>query len=644
MNTILWTPPKENLSDSNLIKFMTYVNNTYRLNIDSYNQLYNWSIDQYEDFWESYLKFSNIIYYSKYSKVVDEITKMPGAKWFQGMQLNFAENLLKYRDDKIAIRFYSENGNKKFISYYDLYQKVSGLSSALKNKGIKKGDRVCGYLPNIPETVIAMLATTSIGAIWSSCSPDFGSSAVIDRFKQIDPKIIFTVDSYTYNGKVINLKSKLIKIIEEINTIQFTVIIPSDNKFRFDKIKSLVLWGDFIDKFSTEVKFEQVAFDHPLYIMFSSGTTGLPKSIVHSVGGTLIQHLKELQLHTNLSRNDTIFYYTTCGWMMWNWLVSSLALGSTIVLYEGSPFYPDGSILHRISYEWGITVFGTSAKYITSLEKANIKPSKLFSYPRLKTILSTGSPLIKKNFEFVYTNWKKNVQLSSISGGTDIISCFVLGNPILPVNNGEIQCIGLGMKVESFDEFGVSKINNKGELVCTQAFPSMPIYFWNDPNQINYKSAYFQRFPKYWHHGDFIKINQNKGLVIYGRSDTTLNPGGVRIGTAEIYQSIDSLVEISDSLVVGHIIDEDEKIILFVQLKTKFNITNELIDKIKKTIRTNCSPKHIPFKIVQVKDIPYTLNGKKVELAVKQILQNKTIHNLDSIINPKALEYYKNII
>ena len=609
-----------------------------------YNQLYYWSIDKYEDFWESYLKFSNIIYYSKYSKVVDEITKMPGAKWFQGMQLNFAENLLKYRDDKIAIRFYSENGNKKFISYYDLYQKVSGLSSALKNKGIKKGDRVCGYLPNIPETVIAMLATTSIGAIWSSCSPDFGSSAVIDRFKQIDPKIIFTVDSYTYNGKVINLKSKLIKIIEEINTIQFTVIIPSDNKFRFDKIKSLVLWGDFIDKFSTEVKFEQVAFDHPLYIMFSSGTTGLPKSIVHSVGGTLIQHLKELQLHTNLSRNDTIFYYTTCGWMMWNWLVSSLALGSTIVLYEGSPFYPDGSILHRISYEWGITVFGTSAKYITSLEKANIKPSKLFSYPRLKTILSTGSPLIKKNFEFVYTNWKKNVQLSSISGGTDIISCFVLGNPILPVNNGEIQCIGLGMKVESFDEFGVSKINNKGELVCTQAFPSMPIYFWNDPNQINYKSAYFQRFPKYWHHGDFIKINQNKGLVIYGRSDTTLNPGGVRIGTAEIYQSIDSLVEISDSLVVGHIIDEDEKIILFVQLKTKFNITNELIDKIKKTIRTNCSPKHIPFKIVQVKDIPYTLNGKKVELAVKQILQNKTIHNLDSIINPKALEYYKNII
>ena len=639
----MWKPNPEAITGSQMMQFIVFINSRFNLAIKDYSQLYQWSIDKVEDFWSSFWDFSQVIYHSPYNSVVDDINKMPGANWFQGTTLNFAENLLRYKDDHIAIRFFGEDGVGPCLSYNDLYKQVARLASALKKQGIKKGDRVCGFLPNIPETIIAMLASTSIGAIWSSCSPDFGIQGVLDRFKQIEPKIIFTADGYKYNGKVINLLSKLKVILSKLPSIKTTVIIPFISDGNPVEIPKSILWDDLLDPLLTEILFEKLPFDHPLYIMYSSGTTGLPKSIVHSAGGTLIQHLKELQIHTDLNREDTIFYFTTCGWMMWNWLVSSLALGSTIVLYDGSPFYPDGKILHKLAHECDITVFGTSAKYITSLEASNIKPSEISSFPKLKAILSTGSPLVEENYDYVYNYWKKDVQLASISGGTDIISCFALGNPILPVYRGELQCRGLGMKVEAFNEAGKSVINNKGELVCTQAFPSMPTYFWDDPTGEKYRSAYFETFPGYWHHSDYLEINDRGGVKIFGRSDTTLNPGGVRIGTSEIYQAVDRITEIEDSLVIGQTWENDERIILFIKLSNKNCLTQEFAAHVQQTIRETCSPRHVPAKVIQVKDIPYTINGKKVELAVKQIVQNETVKNKDSLANPEVLDYYENL-
>ncbi len=640
----MWQPSEEQINNSQMMDFMQFINKKYGLSFKNYSQLYDWSIEKAEDFWGAFWEYSQIIHHSPYSQVVDDITKMPGAKWFEGATLNFAENLLQYRDNKIAILFQTEDGTQSSLTYKALHDQVSRLAHSMREMGIQNNDRVVGFMPNIPETVIAMLATSSMGAIWSSCSPDFGIKGVLDRFKQIQPKLIFTADGYRYNGKIIECLLKVKKILGELPCIEKTVVIPFIGDADSSIIPNSILWNDFLHKDSGEIAFEPLPFDHPIYIMYSSGTTGLPKSILHSAGGTLIQHLKELQLHTDLRRDDRIFYFTTCGWMMWNWLVSSLAVGATVVLYDGSPFFPDGTALLKMAEELEITVFGTSAKYIGSLESEGVKPKAISAFPKLRTILSTGSPLVEENFDFVYHYWKNDVQLSSISGGTDIISCFALGNPLLPVRRGELQCRGLGMKVESYNESGNSVTNEKGELVCTQASPSMPIYFWNDTDREKYQSAYFDKYPNIWHHGDYLEINDFGGVKIYGRSDTTLNPGGVRIGTAEIYQTVERFSEVEDSLVIGQSWANDERIILFLKMKDEIELSEKLKSNIKKLIRESCTPRHVPAKIIAVEEIPYTINGKKVELAVKQIIQNQYVKNIDSLVNPKSLEYYREII
>ena len=640
----MWQPTEEQINNSQMMDYMQLVNQKFGLSLKKYSQLYDWSIEKAEDFWGSFWEYSQIIHHSPYSQVVDDLGKMPGAKWFDGATLNFTENLLRYRDDKIAIHFYGEDGTQSSLSYRELHDQVSRLARSMREMGIVKNDRVAGFMPNIPETIITMLATASIGAIWSSCSPDFGIKGVLDRFQQIEPKLIFAADGYLYNGKTIDCLSKLKNILTYLPSIKKTIIVPFTGDSNTNVIKNSMLWNDFLHKDSGDIIFEKLPFDHPLYIMYSSGTTGLPKSIVHSAGGTLIQHLKELKLHTDLTQNDKIFYFTTCGWMMWNWLISSLAVGATIVLYDGSPFYPDGTALLKMADEVGITVFGTSAKYISSLESAGIKPKQISSFPKLRTILSTGSPLVEENFNFVYGEWKEDVQLASISGGTDIISCFALGNPILPVRRGELQCRGLGMKVESYNEKGMSVRNEKGELVCTQAFPSMPIYFWNDSNGKKYQSAYFDVYPNIWHHGDYLEINDFGGVKIYGRSDTTLNPGGIRIGTAEIYQTVERFNEVEDSLVISQPWQNDERIILFLKMKDRITLTNSLKTRVKKSIRESCTHRYVPAIIIAVEDIPYTINGKKVELAVKQVIQNIEVKNIDSLVNPSILDFYKDIL
>ena len=640
----MWQPTEEQINNSQMMDYMQLVNQKFGLSLKKYSQLYDWSIEKAEDFWGSFWEYSQIIHHSPYSQVVDDLEKMPGAKWFDGATLNFAENLLRYRDDKIAILFQGEDGTQFSLTYKELHDQVSRLARSMRKMGIVKNDRVVGFMPNIPETIITMLATASIGAIWSSCSPDFGIKGVLDRFQQIEPKLIFAADGYLYNGKTIDCLSKLKNILTYLHSIKKTIIVPFTGDSNTNVIKNSMLWNDFLHKDSGDIIFEQLPFDHPLYIMYSSGTTGLPKSIVHSAGGTLIQHLKELKLHTDLTQNDKIFYFTTCGWMMWNWLISSLAVGATIVLYDGSPFFPDGTALLKMAEDLGITVFGTSAKYIASLESAGIKPKQISSFPKLRTILSTGSPLVEENFNFVYGEWKEDVQLASISGGTDIISCFALGNPILPVRRGELQCRGLGMKVESYNEKGMSVRNEKGELVCTQAFPSMPIYFWNDSNGKKYQSAYFDVYPNIWHHGDYLEINDFGGVKIYGRSDTTLNPGGVRIGTAEIYQTVERFNEVEDSLVISQPWQNDERIILFLKMKDRITLTNSLKTRVKKSIRESCTHRYVPAIIIAVEDIPYTINGKKVELAVKQVIQNIEVKNIDSLVNPSILDFYKDIL
>jgi len=642
-NRVLWSPSEDQINNSQMMNFINYVNKVHRLKINHYSNLYKWSIEHIDFFWNSFRQYSEIKFSNEPFETIDNINFMPGATWFNGAKLNFAENLLKYRNNQIALRFFGEDKVFKEISYNELYEQTSKIASYLISIGIKSGDKVVGYIPNLPETVICMLATTSLGAIWSSCSPDFGVSGVLDRFKQIEPKLLIISDGYFYKGKSIYYSDKVNKVVEDLPSLDNVIeinYINSENNYQFEVTNYFLLQKKYL---LHDMEFSQLPFNHPLYIMYSSGTTGKPKSIVHSTGGTLLQHLKELMLHVDLKQNDNLFYYTTCGWMMWNWLVSGLAIGATINLFDGNPFYPTNDYLLKLANQYSFNIFGTSAKYISTLEKLKVSPKSIGKFLNLKSILSTGSPLMDENYDFVYNHWKNNVQLSSISGGTDIISCFVLGNPILPVRKGELQCRGLGMAVESFNSNGASVINEQGELVCTKPFPSMPIYFWNDKGNEKYLNAYFNQFENCWTHGDFIEINSHGGVKILGRSDATLNPGGVRIGTAEIYRVVENLIEVDDSLIIGQTVNNNQRIILFIKLNQNKKLDDKMKMKIKQRIKQNCSPRHIPEIILEVKEIPYTINGKKVEIAVKNIIEGIKVKNKDALLNPNSLDQFVSI-
>ena len=641
----LWIPSPDRVENSQMTQFLDTAEKDFNLTLDSYHDLHQWSVDHPTQFWEAIWSFCDIQASETYEKVLIDEDKFPGAKWFTGSQLNFAENLLRFRDDRTALVGILENGERRSITFADLHDDVEKLVSALRNYGINPGDRIAGFMPNIIETIVAMLATTSIGAIWSSCSPDFGINGVCDRFGQISPRILFTADAYYYNGKTINCLEKVEAIQQQIDGIEKVVVIPLVNQDPdFGAVQDAVLLNEFAtDKDVTPLRFEQLPFDHPVYIMYSSGTTGVPKCIVHGAGGTLIQHVKEQRLHVDLSLDDVLFYYTTCGWMMWNWLVSGLASGATVVLYDGSPFANEGGLLLDAIDNEGITIFGTSAKFVSSLDKAGVKPSLSHNLSSLKTILSTGSPLSQESFDYIYRDFKHDVCLSSICGGTDIISCFILGNPMLPVYRGEIQCLGLGMAVDFWDEAGQSLREEKGELVCTVPFPSAPIGFWNDAGDVKFRSAYFDSFPNVWAQGDYGEITEHGGVIIHGRSDAVLNPGGVRIGTAEIYRQVEKVNAVVDSIVVGQDWEDDTRVILFVVMREGLTLNDDIINELKLTIRKNATPRHVPAKVIQVADIPRTISGKIVELAVRSVIHSEPVKNSDALANPEALEYFKNL-
>jgi len=641
----LWIPGKERVNKAHITGFAEWLSRKTGLDLNNYRDLYQWSTDNIPLFWKLMWEYAGIKHTQPYQQVATNLDDMQECRWFEGARLNFAENLLRFQDDKTAIIFKGEGQELKSITYRELYREVAKVASSLRNMGIKEGDRVAGFLPNTIETVTAMLATTSLGAVWSSCSPDFGVQGALDRFGQIEPRILFTADGYYYNGKAFNSLAKIKEMLPALPSVEKVVVTPYlEAKPDINEIKGAILYRDFLPREEPgKLEFAQLPFDHPVYILYSSGTTGKPKCIVHGAGGTLLQHYKELALHTDLKREDIIFYFTTCGWMMWNWLVSSLALGATILLYDGNPFYPHPEALWKLAEDTGMTVFGASARYISALEQQGAHPGKNYSLDSIKSILSTGSPLTRENFYYVYREIKEDVCLSSISGGTDIISCFALGNPTLPVYPGELQCRGLGMKVKAYSEKGQPVINQKGELVCTAPFPSMPVYFWNDPERKKYRSAYFEVYPNVWHHGDFIEITERGSVIIFGRSDATLNPGGVRLGTAEIYRLVESLPEIEDSLAVGQQWQNDERIILFIKLAGKAGFDQKLENKIKKTLKEEASPRHIPAHIIPVPEIPYTINGKKVELAVKKVIHGEKVQNREALANPDALEHYRDL-
>ena len=645
MTKPLWKPSDQQIANANITRFISYVESEYNVTLTNYDELYDWSIKYPEMFWPAVWEFCHVKSSSPWNKVITDGDKLPGAKWFQGARLNFAENLLSRRDNEVAIIFQAEDKAHKTLSYADLYHQVARLADALRQAGVGVGDRVAGFMPNIPETVIAMLATTSIGAIWSSCSPDFGVSGAVERFSQIEPKVLFCADGYFFKGNRVDSIQRVKEISAQIPCIEKIIVVDyTQSQADCSELNNAIAYDDVLAKSSAdEIKFEQLPFDHPLYILYSSGTTGLPKCIVHSAGGTLLQHLKEHVLHTDLKPGDKLFYFTTCGWMMWNWLVSALASGVTLVLYDGSPFHPKPSVLWEYAARVGVNVFGTSAKYLSALEKAGYKPIETEDLSQLRAILSTGSPLLPESYDYVYQDIKDDVLLASISGGTDIVSCFALGCPILPVYRGELQCRGLGMKVAIYDDEGNPVSNDYGELVCEAPAPSMPLQFWNDEDGARFHKAYFDRFPGIWTHGDYALLTERNGLIITGRSDAVLNPGGVRIGTAEIYRQVEKLPEILESIAVGQEWKGDVRIILFVKLQDQLKLTDELTQKIKTTIRANETPRHVPAKVIQAQDIPRTISGKLVELAVRNIIHNRPVKNVDALANPEALELYREL-
>jgi len=628
----LWTPSPERAAKTELARFMKLAGKS------TFEDLHRWSIESAPDFWALLWRFCQVRGDPGGRRLVDP-ERMPGAKWFPEGRLNFAENLLRARDASSAIVFWGENRIKRTLSKRQLYDLVSRLAQALRDAGVGRGDRVAGYLPNLPESVAAMLATASLGAVWSSCSPDFGVQGVLDRFGQIEPKVLFCADGYLYNGKEFDCQEKVGQVLDQLPSVQECVVV--------DYLGAPATAGtplyEFLEPFdAAEIGFEQAEFNHPLYILYSSGTTGVPKCIVHGAGGTLLQHLKEHRLHSDVQAGDRLFYFTTCGWMMWNWMVSSLAVGATVVLYDGAPLAPP-RILWDMAEAEGITVFGTSAKYLALAEKEGLEPRRTHDLSRLRTILSTGSPLASHSFDYVYTRIKPDVHLASVSGGTDIISCFALGNPTGPVWRGELQTRGLGMAVEIFDPAGRPVRGQAGELVCTRPFPSMPVAFWDDPDGAKYRAAYFDFFPGVWRHGDWAELTAHDGLVIHGRSDATLNPGGVRIGTAEIYRQVEQLPEIVESLVVGQDWEGDVRIVLFVRLRDGLTLDDGLCNRLRRRIREHASPHHVPKKIIQVGDIPRTISGKITELAVRDVIHGREVKNRDALANPDALDLYRGL-
>jgi len=634
----IWVPSNDTQEKSNLTAFISHLSQKTEIEFENYNKFYEWSVQNHEDFWRFCLEYSGSVYEGDISVVSKQVDRplIPRPAWFPNVRLNFAENLLKGSGAKEAVISVCEGRKKRVLSWDDLHDEVRRLAGYLIQKGVRDGDRVAGFVLNTPETLIAMLATASIGAVWSSCSPDFGFEGVVDRFGQIEPKVFVAVNGYFYGGRQFDTADRVKKIAEVIDSIENTVVIDITGKGNPLKDKS-ILWTD-IPETNQPLIFKRLPFDHPLYIMYSSGTTGKPKCIVHGAGGTLLQHWKEHHLHTNVSRGTIITYFTTCGWMMWNWLVSALSLEATLFMFDGSPAFPKMERLWREVSDNKVNIFGTSPKFLSASEKAGLVPKEVCDLSKLDSILSTGSPLTEVNFDYVYKSVKNDVRLSSISGGTDIISCFMLGNPNLPVFKGEIQCRGLGMSVKAYDPHGAEVIGEKGELVCDKPFPSMPIYFWRDEGDKRYHTAYFNTYPDVWQHGDFIEITDNGGVIVYGRSDATLNPGGIRIGTAEIYRIVEAMHQIKDSVCVGLPTDDgDVEVVLFIVLQETDEMTEDLVKEIKSNIRKGATPRHVPAKIYEVSQIPVTISGKKVEIAVANCLRGIENQNLSALANPESL-------
>ncbi len=641
----LWRPSEDRIRQTNMVRFMEDVEEDWNVDIRDYAELYRFSIEEKEKFWTSLKDYAGIIAETWGADVLVDGDKMPGARWFPDARLNFAENLLRRRDDADALVFWGEDRVRRRITHAGLHDQVSRLAQALAAAGVEAGDRVAAYLPNMPETVAAMLAASSIGAIWSSCSPDFGVQGVVDRFGQIEPKVLFAADGYYYNGKSHDCLGKLAEILNRVPPVARTVIVPYMRaQPPLDGLPGAVMLDDFIAGFDAgEIAFRRLPFNHPLYIMYSSGTTGAPKCMVHGAGGTLLQHAKEHLLHCDIKPGDRVFYFTTCGWMMWNWLASALACQATLLLYDGSPFHPDGNVVFDLADAEAMTLLGTSAKFIDAVRKAGLEPIKTHALRHLRMIASTGSPLAPEAFDFVYAGIKADVHLASIAGGTDIVSCFMGGNPTAPVWRGEIQTRALAMAVDVFDDDGRPVRGEKGELVCTAPFPSMPVRFWDDPGDEKYRAAYFDRFPGVWCHGDYVELTEHDGVIIYGRSDATLNPGGVRIGTAEIYRQVEDLDWVVESIVIGQEWEGDVRVVLFVVLRQGLTLDDDGIDAIKARIRTNCTPRHVPARIVQVADIPRTKNNKITELAVRDVVHGRAVKNTDALANPDALELYRDL-